>query len=109
MRKNIRFIKELASSKTKSQCQQCIQKGGKAEIITIAELVKNILALKLPIQNKDKHKLCHYKRQLRMLASRRTNYKQKRDILQGAGVAKAAGIIANLFLPHLMENFDGYT
>jgi hypothetical protein len=106
MRTNIKFLKKLKDAKSLTKCREVLLEGGRAELTTVAEMIKNLLANKIPLDKRFKRRLCQYKRELRRLASRQTNYKQKRSISQTGGVASVASKIVKEFWPFIIQNMD---
>ena len=100
---NYAYIRELSDAKTPAKCRKVIQKGGKSEIIALAEIAKNILGNRINLSGKQKRQLCCKKRIIRKLASRLTHYQQKKRIIQRGGFAVAASIIASAALPYIID------
>src|SRR5579859_510915 len=108
MCKNLKFIQELSDARRKKKsspgaCNKVIQKGGKAEIIALAEIAKNILGNRIQLSKRQKRQLCCKKRIIRRLASRLTNVTQKKKLVQRGGFAVAASILASAALPYIIE------
>lgn len=103
MCKNYKFIQELSNARTPAKCKKVIQKGGNREVTALAEVAKNILAHRIKLSPKQKRKLCCKKRLIRKLASRLTNVKQKKRLLQKGGFAVAASILASAAIPYIIE------
>jgi hypothetical protein len=104
MRKNARFLNELKKANPIKR-RKILANSGSKEIATISEISKNLLHSRFKLNPKAKRRLCKYKRLIRRLASRKTNYKtKKRALLQKGGfgvlpliLGTIAPLIANLF------------
>jgi len=103
MKGSAKFLKELSDAKSCAKCKRVIQKGGRKEIIALAEVAKNILQKRLNIPKNKKRWLCNKKREIRRLASRHTNYKEKKRIAQRGGFPLVASMIASTAVPYIIQ------
>lgn len=83
--RNIEFLRALRKGNNKVR-RALIKKASNAQLISVCELNKNILAGTLPVSKKVKSKLCKYKRIIRKLVSRRVPIREKRQLLQKGGL-----------------------
>jgi hypothetical protein len=103
MRANSKFLRELSEAKSCAKCKTVLQRGGKKEIIALAEVAKNVLQNRLKVPKGKKRLLCKRKREIRQIASRLTNFKEKKRIAQRGGFPAIAGMLASTALPYIIN------
>jgi hypothetical protein len=106
MASRIRKHKDLLKVLMKNNCKlnrAIIKDSDDDLIITLCEIIKNVLKGNVKISNHQKKRLQAKKTSLRKLASRGQSIKGKRRIIQSGGflplLAPLVGAVASLFFP----------
>ena len=100
LKKTFRKIKLLSVATPRAR-KQLIANGGRELIDCISECCANILKGNVPLNDKQKAKLCKHKNKLRKLALKKVSLKKK-QIIKGGGfsigatLAPVASVLASL-------------
>ena len=96
---NYKFLQSIARTKSIRKRLNIIKNASPAELLTIVEVAKNILASNFPLTGRQKNRLLPFVDSIRKISRSRSELGTRRFIQSGNGL----NIIPSLLLPIIVE------
>jgi hypothetical protein len=112
IRKNYGFIQRLlAVIHDLKAVKKLLKNATKSEILTLAEIILNLLRRNIPLTETQKRILCPFRNLLREIASKKTNCEEKRKIFsnQKGGILGILGGILSLAIPAIKSIVSAFS
>jgi hypothetical protein len=109
LRRNRRFLIQLAETKTRKQRKQLFEKAGKEPVACCVEIVSNFLEKKIPLSRTQVNKLKPYAKHIRRISKHRSVTVAKKDLIGhgaflGPLLAPVLATLASKLIEHAIDH-----